>query len=114
MQVSTTGEAIAVTRHQWSTVHGRTVDELILSSTRRRVIHDPRSVARLLLLSVASHSRWRFEGGEQMMKYLGGLILTVFVLGTIYLGMWVGCALDDACFEMHTGQSAKDPRYAKP
>ena len=49
-----------------------------------------------------------------MMKYLGGLILMVFVLGTIYLGMWVGCALDDACFEMHTGQSAKDPRYAKP
>ena len=49
-----------------------------------------------------------------MIKYLGGLILTVFVLGTIYLGMWVGCALDDACFEMHTGYSAKDPRYAKP
>jgi hypothetical protein len=49
-----------------------------------------------------------------MLKYIGGFFLTILVLGTIYLGMWVGCALDDECFEMHTGHSAKDPRYAKP
>jgi len=49
-----------------------------------------------------------------MIKFIGGFVLTVFVLGTIYLGMLVGCMIDDECFEMHTGQSAQDPRYAKP
>lgn len=53
-------------------------------------------------------------GGYSMIKYIGGFLAIVFVLGTIYLGMWVGCALDDECFEMHTGYSAKDPKYAKP
>ena len=48
------------------------------------------------------------------MKYLISIIMTALVLGLIYVGMWIGCALDDECFEMHTNLSAKDPRYAKP
>lgn len=48
------------------------------------------------------------------MKYLISLICSALVLGLIYVGMWIGCALDDECFEMQTGLSAKDPRYAKP
>lgn len=48
------------------------------------------------------------------MKYLIALLFSAFVVGTIYVGMWIGCALDDECFEMHTGYSAKDPKYAKP
>jgi len=114
VQVPTTGEAIAFPSYKRTTVHGRTIDELILSSTRRCFVHDPRSVARLLLLPVSSHSRWCFEGGEQMIKFILGFLATVLVLITIYLGMWIGCALDDECFEMHTGYSAKDPKYARP
>ena len=114
VQVPTTGEAIAFLSYKRTTVHGRTIDELILSSTRRCFVHDPRSVARLLLLPVSSHSRRCFEGGEQMIKFILGFLATVLVLITIYLGMWIGCALDDECFEMHTGYSAKDPKYARP
>lgn len=53
-------------------------------------------------------------GGYSMIKYIGGFILLVLVLSTIYFGMWVGCALDDECFETHTGYSAQDPKYARP
>jgi hypothetical protein len=70
-------------------------------------------VARLLLLSIKDDIRWRIKDGEQM-KYLISIIMTALVLGLIYVGMWIGCALDDECFEMHTNLSAKDPRYAKP
>jgi len=53
-------------------------------------------------------------GVYSMIKFIAGFLLTILVLATIYFGMWIGCTFDDECFEMHTGHSAKDPRYAKP
>lgn len=49
---------------------------------------------------------------RKFLTAIGFILAATFFYGFIYLGMVIGCALDDQCFEENTGYSAKDPRFA--
>jgi hypothetical protein len=49
---------------------------------------------------------------RKVLFYLACVLAAFAFYAFIYLGMVVGCALDDQCFEMNTGYSAKEPRFA--
>lgn len=49
---------------------------------------------------------------RKVLFYLACVVAAFAFYALIYLGMVIGCALDDQCFEMNTGYSAKEPRFA--
>lgn len=49
---------------------------------------------------------------RKVLFYLACLLAAFAFYAFIYLGMVIGCALDDECFEINTGYSAKEPRFA--
>lgn len=51
---------------------------------------------------------------RKWIEYAATFIGVCLVLAFVYVGLWVGCALDDQCFEENTGLSAQDPRFKKP
>lgn len=51
---------------------------------------------------------------RKWLEYAATFVGVCLVLACVYAGLWVGCALDDQCFEENTGYSAQDPRFKRP
>ena len=51
---------------------------------------------------------------RKFLEHAATFLAVCLVLAFAYVGLWVGCALDDQCFEQNTGLSASDPRFARP
>jgi len=51
---------------------------------------------------------------KKWVEYCAAFLAVCMVLASLWLGLIVGCALDDQCFEENTGQSAQDPRFKRP
>lgn len=51
---------------------------------------------------------------RKLLEHVAAFVAVCMVLACLYAGLWIGCAMDDQCFEENTGQSAQDPRFKRP